>query len=77
MEHHIYLTFLSTLHTKDNPYNPQKLEKTVVNLTEIAPFDVIRQTNESALKYLLHNKRKENSTFKLDKLFFFKSPDRP
>lgn len=75
MEHHIYLTFLSTLHTKDNPYNPQKLEKTVVNLTEIAPFNVIRQTNESALKYLLHNKRKENSTFKLDKLFFFKSPE--
>ena len=75
MEHHIYLTFLSTLHTKDNPYNPQKLEKTVVNLTEIAPFDVIRQTNESALKYLLHNKRKENSAFKLDKLFFFKSPE--
>ena len=47
MEHHIYLTFLSTLHTKNNPYNPQKLEKTVINLTEIAPFDVIRQTNES------------------------------
>lgn len=75
MEHHIYLTFLSTLHTKNNPYTPQKLEKTVVNLTEIAPFDVIRQTNESALKYLLHNKRKENSSFKLDKLFFFKSPE--
>ena len=75
MEHHIYLTFLSTLHTKNNPYNPQKLEKTVVNLTEIAPFNVIRQTNESALKYLLHNKRKENSTFKLNKLFFFKSPE--
>jgi len=75
MEHHIYLTFLSTLHTKDNPYNPQKLEKSVINLTELAPFDIIRQTNESALKYLLHNKRKENSSFKLDKLFFFKSPE--
>ena len=75
MEHHIYLTFLSTLHTKNNPYNPQKLEKIVVNLTELAPFDIIRQTNESALKYLLHNKRKENSSFKLDKLFFFKSPE--
>lgn len=75
MEHHIYLTFLSTLNTKDNPYNPQKLEKSVINLTELAPFDIIRQTNESALKYLLHNKRKENSSFKLDKLFFFKSPE--
>lgn len=75
MEHHIYLTFLSTLYTKNNPYNPQKLEKTVVNLSEIAPFDIIRQTNESALKYLLHNKRKENPAFKLDKLFFFKSPE--
>ena len=75
MEHHIYLTFLSTLNTKDNPYNPQKLEKSVINLTELAPFDIIRQTNESALKYLLHNKIKENSSFKLDKLFFFKSPE--
>ena len=75
MEHHIYLTFLSTLYTKNNPYNPQKLEKTVVNLSEIAPFDSILQTNESALKYLLHTKRKESSQFKLDKLFFFKSPE--
>jgi hypothetical protein len=75
MEHHIYLTFLSTLYTKNNPYNPQKLEKTVVNLSEIAPFDSILQTNESALKYLLHTKRKENTQFKLDKLFFFKSPE--
>ena len=75
MEHHIYLTFLSTLYTKNIPYNPQKLEKTVVNLSEIAPFDSILQTNESALKYLLHTKRKENTQFKLDKLFFFKSPE--
>ena len=75
MEHHIYLTFLSTLYTENNPYNPQKLEKTVVNLNEIAPFDSILQTNESALKYLLHTKRKESSQFKLDKLFFFKSPE--
>ena len=45
MEHHIYLTFLSTLYTENNPYNPQKLEKTVVNLNEIAPFDSILQTN--------------------------------
>ena len=38
MEHHIYLTFFKhSPHTKNNPYNPQKLEKTVVNLTEIAP----------------------------------------
>lgn len=75
MEHHIYLTFLSTLYTENNPYNPQKLKKTVVNLSEIAPFDSILQTNESALKYLLHTKRKESSQFKLDKLFFFKSPE--
>ena len=75
MEHHIYLTFLSTLYTENNPYNPQKLKKTVVNLSEIAPFDSILQTNESALKYLLHTKRKKSSQFKLDKLFFFKSPE--
>ena len=75
MEHHIYLTFLSTLYTKNNPYNPQKLEKTVVNLSKIAPFDRILQTNESALKYLLHTKRNDCSQFKLDKLFFFKSPE--
>ena len=75
MEHHIYLTFLSTLYTENNPYNPQKLKKTVVNLSEIAPFDSILQTNESALKYLLYTKRKKCSQFKLDKLFFFKSPE--
>ena len=75
MEHHIYLTFLSTLYTENNPYNPQKLKKTVVNLSEIAPFDSILQTNESALKYLLHTKRKKSSQFKLNKLFFFKSPE--
>ena len=75
MEHHIYLTFLSTLYTENNPYNPQKLKKTVVNLSEIAPFDSILQTNESALKYLLYTKRKKSSQFKLDKLFFFKSPE--
>ena len=56
MEHHIYLTFLSTLDTRFE-LDSEKLEKTVINLTDIAPLNTILQTNESALKYLLHNKR--------------------
>lgn len=74
MEHHIYLTFLSTLDTRFE-LDSEKLEKTVINLTDIAPLNTILQTNESALKYLLHNKRIENPTFTLDKLFFFKTPE--
>lgn len=74
MEHHIYLTFLSTLDTRFE-LDSEKLEKTVTNLTDIAPLNTILQTNESALKYLLHNKRIENPAFTLDKLFFFKTPE--
>lgn len=74
MEHHIYLTFLSTLDTRFE-LDTTKLKKTVINLTDIAPLNTILQTNESALKYLLHNKRIDNPTFTLDKLFFFKTPE--
>lgn len=74
MEHHIYLTFLSTLDTRFT-FNPEKLKKTIINLMDIDPLNTILQTNESALKYLLHNKLIENPTFILDKLFFFKTPE--
>ena len=74
MEHHIYLTFLSTLDTRFT-FNPEKLKKTIINLMDIAPLNTILQTNESALKYLLHDKLIENPTFILDKLFFFKTPE--
>ena len=74
MEHHIYLTFLSTLNT-DYTYSPEALKKTVVNLTEIWPFNVILQTNESALKYLLHHKRVNDPNFTIEKLFLFKTEE--
>ncbi len=74
MEHHIYLTFLSTLNT-DYTYSPEALKKTVVNLTEISPFNVILQTNESALKYLLHHKRVNDPNFTIEKLFLFKTEE--
>ena len=74
MEYHIYLTFLSTLDTRFT-FNPEKLKKTIINLMDIAPLNTILQTNESALKYLLHDKLIENPTFILDKLFFFKTPE--
>jgi len=74
MEHHIYLTFLSTLNT-NYAYSPEALKKTVVNLTEISPFNVILQTNESALKYLLHHKRVNDPNFTIEKFFLFKTEE--
>ena len=62
MEHHIYLTFLSTLDTRFT-FNPEKLKKTIINLMDIDPLNTILQTNESALKYLLHNKLIEKTSF--------------
>lgn len=74
MKHHIYLTFLSTLNT-NYAYSPEALKKTVVNLTEISPFNVILQTNESALKYLLHHKRVNDPNFTIEKFFLFKTEE--
>lgn len=70
MEHHIYLTFLSAIYAGDK-FNRDKVEKTVINPELTAPFNIILQTSESALKYLLNIKNKETPGFILEKTYFF------
>ena len=55
MEHHIYLTFLSAIYA-GKKFNQASVEKTVINPELPAPFNIILQTSESALKYLLNIK---------------------
>lgn len=74
MEHHIYLTFLSAIYAGDK-FNRDKVEKTVINPELTAPFNIILQTSESALKYLLNIKNKETPGFILEKTYFFTTPE--
>ena len=70
MEHHIYLTFLSAIYAGEK-FNRTSVEKTVINPELPAPFNIILQTSESALKYLLNIKNKETPGFTLEKNLFF------
>lgn len=74
MEHHIYLTFLSAIYAGDK-FNRDKVEKTVINPELTAPFNIILQTSESALKYLLNIKNKKTPGFILEKTYFFTTPE--
>lgn len=74
MEHHIYLTFLSAIYAGEK-FNRDSVEKTVINPELTAPFNIILQTSESALKYLLNIKNKETPGFILEKTYFFTTPE--
>lgn len=74
MEHHIYLTFLSAIYAGEK-FNRASVEKTVINPELPAPFNIILQTSESALKYLLNIKNKETPGFTLEKTYFFTTPE--